>query len=141
MAAGDYAVELDGTVVAAVERKSLADLVSTLTTGRLRYQLADLAALPRAAVVVEDRYSSVFRLDHVRPAVVADGLAEAQVTFPSVAIVFCEMRPLAEEWAYRFLGAALEELSMRDRADVLAADLPTAADIPSAAPAIAEVRA
>lgn len=62
LAAGDYAVELDGAVVAAVERKSLADLVATLTAGKLRYLLADLAALPRAAVVVEDRYSAVFRL-------------------------------------------------------------------------------
>ncbi|MGH9180777.1 MAG: ERCC4 domain-containing protein, partial [Acidimicrobiales bacterium] len=60
--AGDYAVELDGEVIASVERKSLADLVSTLTTGRLRYLLSDLAALPRAALVVEDRYSQVFKL-------------------------------------------------------------------------------
>jgi len=121
--AGDYAVELDGAVVASVERKSLADLVSTLTTGRLRYLLAELAALPRAAVVIEDRYSAVFRLEHVRPAVVADGLAEAQVRFPSVPLVFCETRPLAEEWAYRFLGAALEELAAHTTASALADDL------------------
>lgn len=77
--AGDYAVAIDGHIIAAVERKSLADLVSTLTTGKLRYALADLAAVPRAALVVEDRWSSVFKLDRVRPAVVADGLAKAQV--------------------------------------------------------------
>ena len=41
--AGDYAVTSGDTVLAAVERKSLADLVSTLTTGRMRYVLADLA--------------------------------------------------------------------------------------------------
>ena len=87
--AGDYAVAIDGGIVAAVERKSLADLVSTLTTGKLRYALADLASVPRAALVVEDRWSSVFKLDRVRPAVVADGLAEAQVRFPTVPIVFC----------------------------------------------------
>jgi ERCC4-type nuclease len=56
---GDYAVQLHGRVVAAVERKSLPDLVSSLTSGRLRYALGELAALPRAAVVVEDRYSQV----------------------------------------------------------------------------------
>src|SRR5690606_27267817 len=94
-------------VVASVERKSLADLVSTLTSGKLRYLLADLAALPRAALVVEDRWSAVFKLDRVRPAVVAEGLAEAQVRFPTVPIVFCETRQLAQEWAYRFLGAAV----------------------------------
>jgi hypothetical protein len=41
--------------------------------------LAALAALPRAAVVVEDRYSQVFKLAQARPAVVADGLAELPV--------------------------------------------------------------
>ena len=103
---GDYGVTLAGRLVAAVERKSLADLVSSLMNGKLPYALGDLAALPRAAVVVEDRYSQVFKLDRVRPAVVADGLAELQVRWPDVAIVFCETRPLAEEWTYRYLAAA-----------------------------------
>ena len=89
-----------------VERKSLADLVSSLITGKLRFALGELAALPRAAVVVEDRYSQIFKLDRVRPAVVADGLAELQVRWPDVPIVFCETRQLAEEWTYRFLAAA-----------------------------------
>ncbi|WP_327047620.1 Lsr2 family protein [Microbispora sp. NBC_01189] len=104
--AGDYAVERDGRVWAAVERKSLPDLVGSLLNSRLKYQLTELAALPRAAVVVEDRYSQVFKLDHVRPALVADGIAELQVAFPGVPIVFCETRKLAEEWTYRFLAAA-----------------------------------
>lgn len=103
---GDYGLAVDGQLVASVERKSLADLVSSLTNGKLRYQVADLAALPRAAVVVEDRYSQLFKLDWVRPAVVTDGLAELQVRWPNVPIVFCETRQLAEEWTYRFLAAA-----------------------------------
>jgi ERCC4-type nuclease len=103
---GDYAVTFDGNLVASVERKSLSDLASSLTSGRLRFALAELAALPRAAVVVEDRYSQVFSLERVRPAVVADGLAELQVRWPSVPIVFCENRKLAEEWIYRYLAAA-----------------------------------
>lgn len=106
LAAGDYGLVRNDTLIAAVERKSLADLVSSLTTGKLKYQLADLAALPRAAVVVEDRYSQVFKHKRVRPAVIADGLAECQVTWPSVPIVFCETRKLAQEWTYRFLAAA-----------------------------------
>ena len=103
---GDYAVELDGTVVAAVERKSLPDLVGSLTSGRLRYALGELSALPRAAVVVEDRYAKVFALDRVRPSTVADGVAELHVRWPSVPVVWCESRKLAEEWTYRFLAAA-----------------------------------
>ncbi|MBA2767592.1 MAG: Lsr2 family protein [Sporichthyaceae bacterium] len=106
LACGDYAVSLDGRLVAAVERKSLPDLVSSLTSGRLRFALGELAALPRAAVVVEDRFSQVFALTWVRPAQVADGLAELQVRWPTIAIVFCETRKLAEEWTYRYLAAA-----------------------------------
>ncbi|WP_375481333.1 ERCC4 domain-containing protein [uncultured Mycobacterium sp.] len=103
---GDYGLAVNGLLVASVERKSLVDLVASLTSGKLRYQVADLAALPRAAVVVEDRYSQLFKLDRVRPAVVADGLAELQIRWPNVPVVFCETRQLAEEWTYRFLAAA-----------------------------------
>lgn len=103
---GDYGIGVEGRLVAAVERKSLPDLVSSVTSGKLRFALAQLATLPRAAVVVEDRYSAIFKLDRVRPAVVADGLAELQVRWPCVAVVFCETRSLAQEWTYRYLAAA-----------------------------------
>src|SRR5262245_11524630 len=139
--AGDYAVEVGGAIVAAVERKSLADLASTTTTGKLRYLLADLAALPTAAVVVEDRYSAVFKLQHVRPAIVADGLGEAAARFPAVPIVFAETRPLAQEWTYRFLGAAMAHHLDEPHARWTAATLPHAGALPSPEPTAAEVRA
>ena len=102
--AGDYAVEVDGRVVAAV---------------------------------VEDRYSAVFKPSFVTPGVLAEGLAEAQVRFPNVPIVFCETRPLAQEWTFRFLGAALahhldDELA-RGRTDALPASGPLAATPPTPA--------
>jgi ERCC4 domain-containing protein len=106
LACGDYGITTQGRLIASVERKTLADLVASLTGGKLRYALAELAALPRAAVVIEDRYSAVFKLDRIRPALVADGLAELQVRWPGIPIVFCETRQLAEEWTYRFLAAA-----------------------------------
>lgn len=147
---GDYAVELDGALVASVERKSLADLVSSLVSGKLRFALAELAALPRAAVVVEERYSQVFALERVRPAVVADGLAELQVRSPSVPIVFTDTRALAEEWTYRFLAAALTWARQEHDAAGLLAELQGAgqgvaveldAAPPAPEPATAEVRA
>jgi hypothetical protein len=110
LAVGDYAVELDGVVVAAVERKSLADLASSLLSGKLTYALAELSALPRAALVVEDRYSALFKLEHASPGQVADALAEAQARFAGVPVFFAETRPLAQEWTYRFLGASLTEV-------------------------------
>lgn len=139
--AGDYGVEHGEVVVAAVERKSLPDLVTSLTTGKLRYVLAELSSLPCAALVVEDRYSSVFRLEHVRPAVVADGIAELQVRFPSVPIVFGETRALCEEWSYRFLGAALDEIATHRRAELVVAELPLAGPVPAPPPTTATVRA
>ena len=57
--------------------------------------------------MVEDRWSQVFAQRHVRPAQVADSLAELQVRWPDVPIVFAETRPLAEEWTFRYLAAAL----------------------------------
>ena len=136
--AGDYAVELDGRIVVSVERKSLADLSSSLLNGKLRFALAELSALPRAAVVVEDRYSKIFALEHVRPSVVADALAEAQIRWPSVPIVFGETRTLAEEWTYRYLAARLAELTQQAAADDV--DLPTAGPLPKAEPTTREVR-
>lgn len=106
---GDYAAKVDGEVVAVVERKSLEDLAGSLTTGKLRYRLEALAEMPRAVVLVEDRYSSIFKLKHVRPATVADMLAECQVRYPQVPIIWAENRSLAQEWAYRFLGAAVRD--------------------------------
>jgi hypothetical protein len=139
--AGDYGVRLGAALVAVVERKSLSDLVSSLTNGRLRFALAELAAIPRAAVVVEDRYSAVFRQSFVRPSMVADGLAELQVRFPSVPLVFAETRPLAEEWTYRFLAAARTELAAQPRAIELAGPLAPAGALPARPPSTAEVRA
>lgn len=141
LAVGDYGVFDDGALVAVVERKSLADLSATVTGGKLRYLMAGLSAAPRAALVVEDRWSSLFKLAHVRPSVVADALAEAQVRVPSVPIVFCETRPLAQEWAYRFLGAALVHRAEDAHGSRRESDLAEAGPLPPAEPTAAEVRA
>ena len=142
LAAGDYAVENEGRVLAGVERKSLADLVATMTGGKLWYLLAGLASLERAAVVVEDRYSKLFKLDRVRPAVIADTLGEAAVRYPGVPIVFCETRSLAQEWTYRFFGAAVAEHRRTAGADGFADRFPAPRhELPDSEPTTAEVRA
>jgi hypothetical protein len=141
LVAGDYGIERDGALVATVERKSLEDLVASLTSGKLRFQLADLSAVPRAAVVVEERYSRVLGLEHVRPAVVLEALAECQVRFPQVPIHFCETRKLAQEWTYRFLAAAWVAAAEEDHGVAAVTGL---ADAPALAPAPAtpaEIRA
>nr|WP_240475600.1 ERCC4 domain-containing protein [Mycobacteroides abscessus] len=142
----DYGIVVDGQLVASVERKSLVDLVASLTGGKLRYQVGDLAALPRAAVVIEDRYSQLFKLDRVRPAIVADGLAELQIRWPNVPVVFCETRQLAEEYTYRFLAAAnawaTTEHAAMQRISPIQVDIAHLDQAPAApTPSTAEVRA
>ena len=95
-----------GWTVAAVERKSLADLVSSLTSGRLRFALGELATLPRAAVVVEDRYSQVFTLDRLRPATGRRRPGRAADPLADHPDRLLRDPQLAEEWTYRFLAAA-----------------------------------
>jgi hypothetical protein len=142
LACGDYGVTSRGRLVAAVERKSLADLVSSLRNGTLRFALGELSSLPRAAVVVEDRYAGVFKLEHVRPAEIADSLAELQVRWPAVPIVFCETRQLAEEWTYRYLAAcwtwAQTEFHIAARVDAAVDETETAPAVPK--PSTAELR-
>lgn len=140
LAAGDYAVLLDGAVVAAVERKTVDDLAGSLLSGKLTYALAELSSLPRAAVVVEDRYSALFKLTHVSGGSVADALAEAQARFPSVPVMFAETRPLAEEWTYRFLGAALAELSAVAATGGLEQTMAVAGPVPDAPATSAQIR-
>jgi ERCC4 domain len=140
--AGDYAVLTDtGGVLASVERKSINDLAATLTSGKLRYVMAALSELPYAALVVEDRYSQIFKLTYIRPSVMAEGLAEMQVRFPSVPIVFAETRALAQEWTYRFLGAALAHHDQTIALDTLHLLRPTPPVRSAGEPTPAEIRA
>jgi hypothetical protein len=107
--AGDYAVSGPDGCVAAVERKSAGDFVTSACSGALAFAMADLSALPAAAVVVEERYSKVVGHPRVKPGFLADLLARLQVRCPNVPIVFAESRGLAEDWTYRFLATAWRE--------------------------------
>jgi ERCC4 domain len=108
--AGDYAVETaDGSALATVERKSLENLAATLSDGTLAFQIQRLAELPLAAVVVEARYSALFKLEHVNGSWLADQLARLEVRYPEVHLVFADSRRFAEEWTYRFLTTALAD--------------------------------
>lgn len=110
LAVGDYAVMSDDGVIASVERKTLENLSADLVSGKLTFTMAELSTLPAAAVVVEDRYTALFKVEHVEPGWLPELVARLQVRFPAVPIVFCDNRKFAEEWTYRFLGAALSEL-------------------------------
>lgn len=109
--AGDYGVlGADGSLLASVERKALADLAGSLNNGTFVFELGKLGELPRAAVVVEDRYSALLGFKYGAAGFLPDLLARVQVRYPEIPIFFADTRPLAEEWTYRWLGAALAEL-------------------------------
>lgn len=111
LSAGDYAVHDDEEQpLAVVERKGLDDFVNALVDGSLAFQLAELAQLPRAAVVVEGRYEQLLDLSYVQPGYVLDLVARIQVRHPEVPIVWAGSRKHAEEWTFRFLGAARADL-------------------------------
>jgi len=124
--AGDYAVVSEGgSPVVVVERKSLADLAGALNNGTLVFELAKLAEVPRAAVVVEDRYGNLLKHAYAPAGFLPDMLARVQVRYPEIPILFLETRPLAEEWTFRYLGAALaEHESEQPTPQIRAAELP-----------------
>jgi hypothetical protein len=105
-------------VVAAVERKALSDLTGGLNSGTLVFELGRLAELPRAAVVVEDRYGNLLKNAYAPAGFLPDLLARVQVRYPEIPILFLETRALAEEWTFRYLGAALADHVAADAAGV-----------------------
>ncbi|MDQ6771620.1 MAG: hypothetical protein M3024_01310 [Candidatus Dormibacteraeota bacterium] len=109
LAAGDYGAIAGETVVAVVERKTLDNLAGSLSDGTLAFQMQRLAEVGRSAVVVEGDYPDLFRTQPGRGSWLADMLGRLSVRYPDVPVVFAGSRKFAEEWAYRFFGAAVAD--------------------------------
>lgn len=107
--AGDYGVRAGDRWLAVVERKAFDNLTSSLSDGTLAFQLARLAELPLAAIVVEGRYPALFTVPRVAEGWLPDVLARLQIRYREVPIVFADSRKFAEEWTYRFLAAAVTD--------------------------------
>ncbi|MGH7583867.1 MAG: ERCC4 domain-containing protein [Gemmatimonadales bacterium] len=113
LAVGDYALAGDDGIVAVVERKSYDNLLSDFgAIQALHQQLADLASVPAAALVIEAEYRDF--LDPIRlkgrwPAAhVARVLGELSALHPKLPIVYAGNRKMANAWAHQFflsLGA------------------------------------
>jgi hypothetical protein len=105
---GDYAVFEGERLVAVVERKKLEEFAGAAVRGRLQLQLAELATMPRAVVIIEGRLSQLLKGDlKARPGWLLNLLAALQAAFPSVPLLFAESGPLAADLAYRWLSASL----------------------------------
>ncbi|MCA1839725.1 MAG: ERCC4 domain-containing protein [Actinomycetota bacterium] len=110
LSAGDYGVRVDGRLIAVVERKTTENLTSSLSDGTLSFQMQKLAEIPLAAIVVEGKYSDLFKLQHVNAGWIMDVLSRLQVRYPEVAVIFADSRKFAEEWTYRFLASAISDV-------------------------------
>ncbi len=108
--AGDYGVRENGQWLAVVERKGLEDMIKCLSDGTLAFQLAKLAELPLAALVVEGRYPAIYEAARVPEGWLPDVLARLQIRYREIPIVFADSRKFAEEWTYRFLATAMADL-------------------------------
>lgn len=104
--AGDYAVRGTDGLAAVVERKTFEDFVRSAVDGTLNLRIAELAGLPRAVVVVEERYAALAKAERVTQGWLAELVAQLQVRYPAVPIVFADSRKLAEDYTHRFLAAA-----------------------------------
>lgn len=105
---GDYSIDgLEDAV--AIERKSLADLFSTLGQGRERFEreLVRLAALRWAAVVVEADWPQIFAepppFSRLTPKVVLRSVIAWQQRFPNTHWWMCDSRRMAEIVTFRIL--------------------------------------
>ena len=105
---GDYAIVREGLVVAAVERKTVADLATAAVSGKLGLALAELGRLPHAALAVEGRWSDLVKVAEradARPGWLLNVVAALQVAHPQVTWHFAETPKVAQDWAHRWLAA------------------------------------
>jgi hypothetical protein len=107
--AGDYALVLDGVVVAVVERKTFDGLLAEF--GRmdvLRQRLLELSSYEHHALVIEAPYEDFLnpaKVHHWSAAFCARAIADLYARYPRLRVVFCANRKIAEAWTRNYFGA------------------------------------
>jgi hypothetical protein len=106
---GDYALTREERIVAIVERKTLENLLHDFAELKgLQQQLAELAAYPHAALVIEAQYADFGnprKIGRWPAAHLLRVLGELAALFPNVPLVFAGNRKLANVWAQRWFAA------------------------------------
>lgn len=106
---GDYALIDDERPLAVVERKTMQNLLGDLSELKgLHQQLAELAAWPHAALVIEAQYADFGnpqRIGRWPAAHLLRVLGELPALFPRVQCVFAGNRKLANVWTQRWFAA------------------------------------
>lgn len=111
LAAGDYALLHGERIVAVVERKTFANLITDIYSAQtLRNKLSELSAYERAAMVVEGQYADLTDTSRLPPQCSPSHLArmvgELAATHPKVPLVWAGNRKHANAWTGQFFTAA-----------------------------------
>lgn len=113
--AGDYALIHEDRPVAVVERKTFDNLLGDFGQIQLLHQqLAELAAWPHAAVVIEAQYADFLQPDRTGPWSVtrlARMLAELTTLHAALPIIFAGNRKFANQWTQGFFEAVARKLA------------------------------
>lgn len=110
---GDYGLKINNELVAAVERKTIDNLLHEIATYDVfKLQLQELNNLKYKAVVFESPYSDFInpkKLKAYNAPYIAEIIADLFVSFPNIQFVFCDNRKLATEWIYRWFKRIQKE--------------------------------
>ena len=101
---------MDGdNIVALVERKTLDNLLADFGTMPVLHQrLAELAVHDNHALVIEAPYADFLnskKVHHYTPSFCAKAISELYALHPTLRIVFCANRKVANEWTRHFFAA------------------------------------
>jgi len=117
IAAGDYALMDRDKMLAVVERKTLDNLLADFGMMPVLHQrLAELAAQDNHALVIEASYADFLnpkKVHHYSPSFCAKAIAEIYALHPTLRIVFCASRKVANEWTRNFFTAVWHMRSER----------------------------
>jgi len=106
---GDYALMDGDDIVALVERKTLDNLLANFgTMPVLHQQLAELATYENNAVVIEALYADFLnpaKVHHYTPSFCAKAIGELHALHPSLRIIYCANRKVANEWTRHYFTA------------------------------------
>jgi hypothetical protein len=109
IAAGDYALMDGDRMLAVVERKTLDNLLADFGIMPVLHQrLAELAAQGNHALVIEASYADFLnpkKVHHYTPSFCAKAISELYALHPTLSIVFCANRKVANEWTRHFFTA------------------------------------
>lgn len=125
LAVGDYALNIDGEIVAVAERKTRDNLVQEVShLDTLKAMLQEMKKYPFKAVVFEQPYFKIVnpkkniyasRFYSVR--FISEVIADLITNFPDIQFIFCDNRKAANHWIYYWFKRIFQDIQMKKGKD------------------------